>query len=169
MLKIQKLSKILINITNKKKVSIQNGSSFFEEKIDENLIETIDILPNGIFYFLLFAVNGSSSWYASVDFVTSDWKSVGESQISSEDLRCVNDSKDMCFIWGDWCRLADRNGGDGDATGVIFDIILFTFKILLKLPDFNKKKCFYSVWFVGWLHTKLASPKWFYWMKKKKN
>lgn len=29
------------------------------------------------------------------------------------------------FNCGDGCRLTDRNGGDGDAVGVAFDIILF--------------------------------------------
>lgn len=85
-------------------------------------------------YSLQFAENGSSSWYKSVDLAARDWKSVGESQISSEDLRWFNESEDVCFIWGDWCRLADRKGGDGDATGVVFDIIQFiSFFILFLL------------------------------------
>lgn len=74
-------------------------------------------------HFLQFAGKCSSSWYVSIDLVVSNWKSVGDSQIGSDDLRWIDRSEKFDFNWGDvWCRLADRNGGDGDATGVILDI-----------------------------------------------
>lgn len=60
-----------------------------------------------------------------LDFVASDWKSVGESQHVSEDFWWIDDESAECgFIWGDWCRLIDRIGGDGDDIGVVFDIFV---------------------------------------------
>lgn len=112
------------------------------KEIDENLVEKQLAFCLMVIWSLQFAENGSSSWYASVDLVASDWKSVGESQISSDVvLRCVDESEAVCLIWGDWCRLADRNGGDGDATGLVFDIILFILNNPIQsIWLFNKKK-----------------------------